>query len=124
MKHRPPLAYPYSACTSAALRANPRASRLDRGGHAGMPCIAGVDRGIAGRVRTARGGRPIPALDGCALRRVQAHAGVEPAGHVSRVRKDAQAGFDPPRAERVYPDVVGAAVLAVAAGPAQAAHGY
>lgn len=123
MKTRPPLVYSCSGCSSAAQMANALALRLDRDGHAEMSCIAGVGGGVAGLVRTAHGGRPILALDGCALRCVQAclaRAGVEPTAHVllsdHGVRKKAHADFDPLQAERVYLDAVRPAARVLATG--------
>lgn len=47
--------------------ANHLAVKLDRLGVAEMSCIAGVGGDVASWVATARSGRPIIALDGCAL---------------------------------------------------------
>ncbi|HMV35421.1 MAG TPA: putative zinc-binding protein [Turneriella sp.] len=74
-----PLVYSCSGCSSAAQMANSIALRLDREGHAEMSCIAGVGGGVKPLVRTAKSGRPIIALDGCALKCVEhclAHHGV------------------------------------------------
>lgn len=62
-----PLVYSCSGCSSAAQMANSIALRLDREGLAEMSCIAGVGGGVKPLVRTAKSGRPIIALDGCAL---------------------------------------------------------
>lgn len=66
-----PLVYSCSGCSSAAQMANAIALRLDREGHAEMSCIAGVGGGVKPLVRTAKSGRPIIALDGCALKCVE-----------------------------------------------------
>lgn len=66
-----PLVYSCSGCSSAAQMANSIALRLDREGHAEMSCIAGVGGGVKPLVRTAKSGRPIIALDGCALKCVE-----------------------------------------------------
>lgn len=62
-----PLVYSCSGCSSAAQLANSLAIRLDRDEHAEMSCIAGVGGGVKALVRVAKSGRPIIALDGCAL---------------------------------------------------------
>lgn len=62
-----PLVYACSGCSSAAQTANQVALELDREGHAEMSCIAGVGGDVAPLVRLAKSGRPIVALDGCAL---------------------------------------------------------
>lgn len=74
-----PLVYSCSGCSSAAQLANHVALDLDRRGLAEMSCIAGVGGGVAPLVRLAQSGRPIVALDGCALacvRHCLAQAGV------------------------------------------------
>ncbi|MBI3285039.1 MAG: zinc-binding protein [Burkholderiales bacterium] len=67
-----PLVYACSGCSSVAQLANDSALRLDREGRAQMSCISGVGGGVASLVRLAQSGRPILALDGCALACVQA----------------------------------------------------
>jgi uncharacterized metal-binding protein len=62
-----PLVYACSGCSSAAQLANQLALRLDHQGMAEMSCIAGVASDVKPLLRTARSGRPILALDGCAL---------------------------------------------------------
>lgn len=62
-----PLVYACSGCSSVAQLANHCAIRLDREGWAEMSCISGVGGGVAPLVKLARSGRPILALDGCAL---------------------------------------------------------
>ncbi|MFI4939121.1 MAG: putative zinc-binding protein [Burkholderiales bacterium] len=80
-----PLVYSCSGCSSAAQMANHLALKLDRHGIAEMSCIAGVGGNVPHLVRIARSGRPILALDGCALQCVKnslAQRGVEPTRHV------------------------------------------
>ncbi|MBB2488090.1 putative zinc-binding protein [Mitsuaria sp. WAJ17] len=71
-----PLVYSCSGCSSAAQLANHLAVKLDRAGLAEMSCIAGIGGGVPSLVRKAQeaqaAGRPIMALDGCALACVQA----------------------------------------------------
>jgi uncharacterized metal-binding protein len=81
----PPLVYSCSGCSSAAQLANAIAIGLDRAGVAEMSCIAGVGGDVPSLVRTATSGRPIVAIDGCALACVRsclARHDVEPALHV------------------------------------------
>lgn len=88
MPHRPPylpLVYSCSGCSSAAQLTNALALRLDRDNEAEMSCIAGVGGDVPKLVRLARSGRPILALDGCALACVKhslARHAVEPSRHV------------------------------------------
>jgi uncharacterized metal-binding protein len=79
-----PLVYSCSGCSSAAQTANYIALALDHGGKAEMSCIAGVGGDVPNLVRLAKSGRPIVALDGCALHCVKnclARHAVEPAIH-------------------------------------------
>ncbi|MFZ6746170.1 putative zinc-binding protein [Undibacterium sp. JH2W] len=62
-----PLVYACSGCSSVAQLANDCAVRLDREQKAEMSCVSGVGGGVASLVRLAQSGRPILALDGCAL---------------------------------------------------------
>ena len=62
-----PLVYSCSGCSSAAQMANHVAIQLDRRGLAEMSCITGVGGDVPKLVRIAKSGRPIVALDGCAL---------------------------------------------------------
>ena len=62
-----PLVYACSGCSSVAQLANDCAVRLDREGKAEMSCISGVGGGVVSLVKLALSGRPILALDGCAL---------------------------------------------------------
>lgn len=66
-----PLVYSCSGCSSVAQLANRIAVNLDRAGRAEMSCIAGVGGGVNSLVKTAQSGRPIIALDGCALQCVR-----------------------------------------------------
>ncbi len=104
-----PLVYACSGCSSAAQLANHLAVRLDRNGEAEMSCIAGVGGQVKPLVRLAQraqeDGRPILAIDGCALECVVhalAQAGVVPTRHLqlaeSGVRKLAHVDFDPTEA--------------------------
>lgn len=122
MKIKPPLVYSCSGCSSAAQMANQLALWLDREGHAEMSCIAGVGGGVPGLVRTAQGGRPILALDGCVLACVAAclsRAGVRPDAHVLLsdfgVKKRKHADFDPDEARTLYRREIVPAVQALAA---------
>ncbi len=103
-----PLVYSCSGCSSAAQMANHVALRLDREGEAEMSCIAGVGGNVPHLVKIARSGRPILALDGCALectRSSLAERGVTPAVHLllneQGVRKRYASDFDPAEAEQV-----------------------
>lgn len=107
-----PLVYSCSGCSSAAQLANHVALELDRQQVAEMSCIAGVGGGVESLVRTAKSGRPIIALDGCALHCVrhclQRH-GVTPTWHYTLsdfgIRKRYHAQFDPDEAARVVVEV-------------------
>ncbi|NMM92175.1 zinc-binding protein [Rhodococcus sp. SRB_17] len=108
-----PLVYACSGCSSAAQLANQVAVRLDRSGVAEMSCIAGVGGDVASLVKTARSGRPILALDGCALVCVHsslARHGIVPARHYQLqqygVRKRQHEDFDPEQAQQVLDRVV------------------
>lgn len=122
MSRKPPLVYSCSGCSSAAQMANHLALRLDRDGIAEMSCISGVGGGVPALVKTAQSGRPILALDGCAMACV-AHclkrADVVADHHLvlagEGVRKRKGIDFDPVEAERVYRDVVLPAALRLAA---------
>ena len=104
-----PLVYSCSGCSSAAQMANHLAVRLDRSGVAEMSCIAGVGGNVPHLVRIARSGRPILALDGCALQCVKnslAQRGVEPTRHVLLqqlgVKKRYRTDFDPAEADALF----------------------
>jgi uncharacterized metal-binding protein len=107
-----PIVYSCSGCSSAAQLANHLAIRLDHEGHAEMSCIAGVGGDVPSLVRVATSGRPIIAIDGCALfcvRSTLARHGVAPDIHHSLaadgVRKRFQAKFDPADAEALFPSL-------------------
>jgi uncharacterized metal-binding protein len=117
-KHREykalPLLYSCSGCSSAAQLANHVAVNLDRRQIAEMSCIAGVGGDVPSLVRTARSGRPIIALDGCALHCVKntlARQGVEAKWHYTLsdfgVRKRYHADFSADEADAVIARVVG-----------------
>ena len=67
-----PLVYSCSGCSSVAQLANDCALELDRTGRAQMSCISGVGGGVPSLQKLAQSGRPILALDGCALACVKA----------------------------------------------------
>lgn len=109
-----PLVYACSGCSSAAQLANHLALRLDREGVAEMSCIAGVGGNVRSLVRRAReaaaAGRPIVAIDGCALacaKSCLAERSVEPTWHLllasSGVAKRYHIDFDTAQAEQIYP---------------------
>jgi uncharacterized metal-binding protein len=80
-----PLVYSCSGCPNAAQLANTLAVMLDREGYAEMSCIAGIGGNIKSILDKATSGRPIVALDGCALNCakncLQRH-GIEPLLHM------------------------------------------
>lgn len=91
-----PLVYACSGCSSVAQLANTMAVRLDRLGKAEMSCISGVGGGVPALLKVARAGRPILALDGCALACVQAclrQANVTPDVHLMLNRQGAKKKF-------------------------------
>ena len=103
-----PLVYSCSGCSSAAQLANHVAIRLDREQVAEMSCIAGVGGDVDSLVRTATAGRPIIALDGCALecaKNCLKRHGVVPSLHYTLsdhgVRKRYHADFDASDADRI-----------------------
>ncbi|GIK48484.1 MAG: hypothetical protein KJZ75_07610 [Hyphomonadaceae bacterium] len=76
-----PLVYSCSGCSSAAQTSNDVALELNRRNLAEMSCIAGVGGDVPKLVKVAKSGRPIVAIDGCALACVKntlARHGVEP----------------------------------------------
>lgn len=92
----PALVYACSGCSSVAQLANDCAVRLDREGKAEMSCISGVGGGVPSLVKLARSGRPILALDGCALACVKAclaNAGVTADRHLILNRTGARKRF-------------------------------
>ena len=123
-----PLVYSCSGCSSAAQLANHLAIRLDRSGLAEMSCIAGVGGGVPSLVRKAReaqaAGRPIMALDGCALACVRAcleSREVKASVHVQLqrlgVRKVYHEGFVPDQAGALF-DRLAAQAQELASRPA------
>ena len=103
-----PLVYSCSGCSSAAQLANHVALRLDRDQQAEMSCIAGVGGDVQSLVQTAKSGRPIVAIDGCALHCVKSclmRHGVAPSLHYTLsdfgVRKRHHRDFEPSDAEHV-----------------------
>jgi uncharacterized metal-binding protein len=79
-----PLVYSCSGCSNIAQLANQLAIELDRDNIAEMSCIAGVGGGVKKLVKLAQSGRPIIALDGCALHCVKhclARENVSPTHH-------------------------------------------
>ena len=62
-----PLVYSCSGCSQAAQLANRLAVGLDRRQLAEMSCIAGIGGQVKPILKLARSGRPILAIDGCAL---------------------------------------------------------
>lgn len=108
-----PLVYSCSGCSSAAQLANHVALRLDRRGVAEMSCIAGVGGDVPQLLRTARSGRPVVALDGCALacvRRCLERHDIPIARyyqlHELGVRKRYHEDFDAAQAQEVLATVV------------------
>lgn len=80
-----PLVYACSGCSNVAQLANECALALDAQGLAEMSCIAGIGGKVSSLVRKAQTGRPIIALDGCALRCCQhclAGIGVQADTHI------------------------------------------
>lgn len=113
-----PLVYSCSGCSSAAQMANHIAIALDRRGLAEMSCIAGVGGDVPKLVRIARSGRPIVALDGCALACVKnslaRHGVTARRYHLLSdmgVRKRYGIDFDPAEAVRVF-DTIAAGLMA------------
>ncbi|MBK6867673.1 MAG: putative zinc-binding protein [Burkholderiales bacterium] len=106
------LVYSCSGCSSAAQLANHVALQLDRRGVAEMSCIAGVGGDVPSLVRLAQSGRPIIALDGCALNCAKsclARHGVAPERHYQLqqygVKKLTHEDFDPTQAAEVLQQV-------------------
>ncbi|WP_297912018.1 putative zinc-binding protein [Thiomonas sp.] len=114
---RLPLVYACSGCSSVAQMANHLAVRVDREGLAEMSCIAGIGGNVPSIVmklqRAAREGRPVLAIDGCALscaRQSIRQRGAEPTVHLRLdlhgVRKRHHVDFDPVQADELHADVV------------------
>ncbi|OIQ74925.1 DGC domain protein [mine drainage metagenome] len=107
-----PLIYSCSGCSSAAQAANYIALKLDREGEAEMSCISGVGGNVAHLVNIARSGRPILAIDGCALActlHCLSERGVAADFHLQLqeygVKKRYHADFDSGEADRVASEV-------------------
>lgn len=108
-----PLVYSCSGCSSAAQMANHLAIQLDRRGQAEMSCIAGVGGDVPKLVRTAKSGRQIIAIDGCALACVRnclaRHDVVAQTHHILSdlgVRKRYSTDFDLDEAEKALDAIV------------------
>lgn len=93
--------------------ANHLAIQLDRRGLAEMSCIAGVGGDVPKLVRVARSGRPIVAIDGCALACVRnclaRHDVTAQDHHILSdlgVRKRYSTDFDQDEAERVLDAII------------------
>ena len=63
-----PLVYACSGCSNVAQLANDTALDLDHRKVAQMSCIAGVGGNVRPKVKLAKSGRQIIALDGCKLK--------------------------------------------------------
>jgi len=121
-----PLVYSCSGCSSAAQMANHLALQLDRRGLAEMSCIAGVGGDVPKLVRVARSGRPVIAIDGCALACVRnclaRHDVVAENHHILSdlgVRKRYSTDFDRDEAERVLDAIIAARSPAATPGAAR-----
>lgn len=98
-----PLVYSCSGCSSAAQTSNVVALALDRRNLAEMSCIAGVGGDVPKLVKVAKSGRPIIAIDGCALSCVKsalARHGVQPVvwHELSQYEVEKVYGADPDQA--------------------------
>jgi uncharacterized metal-binding protein len=107
-----PIVYSCSGCSSAAQMANHIALQLDRRGIAEMSCIAGVGGDVPHLLKIAHSGRPIIALDGCALactKNCLARHGIEATHyhqlHDFGVKKRYHADFDHEQAESIIEKV-------------------
>ena len=108
-----PLVFSCSGCSNVAQLANRFAVRLDRTGLAEMSCTAGIGGDVPSIVRkalqAADEGRPVLALDGCALectRNCLQQAGIRPTVHVRLhewgLRKAYHTDVPPEEAEPLY----------------------
>lgn len=104
-----PIIYSCSGCSSAAQLANHLALRADREQVAEMSCIAGVGAGVKPLLQKARSGRPLVAIDGCALacaRACLAQQGLVPQLHIELshmgIRKLQHQDFDAADAEKMW----------------------
>ena len=111
-KSKLPLVYSCSGCSTAAQMANHFAIELDHQGLAEMSCIAGVGGNVPSLVKVAKAaaesGRPIIAIDGCALTCVKhpldRHGVAPTVSHELQdyaVRKIKGQNFDPDEANAV-----------------------
>ncbi len=120
-----PLVYSCSGCSSAAQTANYVALQLDRRGAAEMSCIAGIGGDVPPLLKLARSGRPIVAIDGCALactrHCLERHA-IVPDHHVllqhMGIKKRFHADFDPAQADQAVAGVMAMLEGARSAPPA------
>lgn len=110
-----PLVYSCSGCSSAAQLANHIALQLDRRGVAEMSCIAGIGGDVPALLKLARSGRPIVALDGCALacaRSCLARHDIAPDSYHQLneygVKKRFHSDFDPAQAEELTVGIIAA----------------
>jgi len=108
-----PLVYSCSGCSSAAQAANYIALKLDRDGEAEMSCISGVGGNVTSLVKKAQSGRPVIALDGCALActlNCLAERGVTADYHLKLqehgVKKRYHADFDQENADEIAVELV------------------
>ena len=108
-----PLVYSCSGCSSAAQMANYVAVKIDRLGLAEMSCIAGVGGDVRSLVKVAKSGRPIIAIDGCALACVKhtlARHDVEPEVHHElqkyEVKKVKGMDYDQEEAESILDQLI------------------
>lgn len=108
-----PLVYSCSGCSSAAQAANYIAVKLDREGEAEMSCISGVGGNVPSLVKIAQSGRPILALDGCALActlNCLSERGVSADYHLQLqehgVKKSYHADFDQENADQIAIEVI------------------
>lgn len=110
------LVYACSGCSSAAQLANHLAVRLDREGVAEMSCIAGIGGHVPSLLRKAQravdSGRPILAIDGCALactRASLAQHQITPSVHMQLseqgVKKTYHADFDAQQADTLLAEL-------------------
>ena len=113
MKTSEPLVYSCSGASSAAQMANHIAIRMDRLGAAEMSCIAGVGGDVGPLVRVAKSGRPIVALDGCALKcalHILKRHQIEPDAHYLLtdygVKKRARTDYSPEEAQQVLKQIL------------------
>ena len=104
-----PIIYSCSGCSSAAQLANHLALRADRELLAEMSCIAGVGAGVKPLVHKACSGRPLVAIDGCALACARAcllQQGLVPQLHLELsqmgIRKQQHQDFDAADATKMW----------------------